>query len=243
PRPSSDSVRRQLFARRLAAATGRRSTVPPGPEGPSAGSDRPSVPPTVGAPAADRRALLRSLAQSIKQAEGATGGTGQVQRSLAEARRAEAEGDLVEAANALRLALALAPDDPEVQEEYDRVHQRLARGLAETYAKQARYEEETGKWHAAALSWTRVAEGRPGQAEPYRRAAQALLQAEGDLRQARDFAQKAVDLEPGDVRNRAVLGRVYMTAGMKANARRELEQAAVLDPGNQMVKNLLRELK
>ncbi|MFW5876824.1 MAG: DnaJ domain-containing protein [Myxococcota bacterium] len=243
PRPPSDAVRRQLFAQRLAAVTRRSSAGPPAGR-PSIPPGAPSsVPPHIASPSEDRRAVLRGLAQSLQQASRHTGsGGGQLPRALEEARRAEAEGDLVEAANALRLAVALAPGDVEVQREHDRVHRRLAKGLAESFEKQARYEEQNEKWADAALSWVRVVEGRPDQPEPHRKAALALVRGGGDLRRARDLAQKAVDLEPSAAQNRAVLGQIYRAAGMKLNARRELEEAAKLDPKDEIVKNLLREL-
>lgn len=240
PRPSSEVVRRQLFARRLTAARRPGASAPPASEPAPHVS---SMPPRIVPPSEARREVLRGLAQSLKDSARHTGGHGDLDESLQEARRAEAEGDLVEAANALRLALALAPDDAEIQQEYERVHHRLAKGLAETYEKQALYEENNGKWAAASVSWKRVAEGRPGDAEPHRRAAQALLQAEGDLRLARNFAQKAVDLQPNNVRNRVVLGQIYRAAGMNQSALREAERAATLDPDDEIVKNLLRELQ
>lgn len=243
PRPPPDAVRRQLFAQRIAAATRRSSTSIPAARPSTMPGAPSSVPPEIATPSQDRRAALRSLAQSLQQASRHTGsGGGQLPRALEEARRAEAEGDLVEAANALRLAVALAPGDVEVQREHDRVHRRLAKGMAETFEKQARYEEQNEKWAEAALSWARVVEGRPDQPEPHRRAALALVRGNGDLRRARDLAQKAVDLEPSVAQNRAVLGQVYRAAGMKLNARRELEEAAKLDPKDEIVKNLLREL-
>jgi hypothetical protein len=37
--------------------------------------------------------------------------------------------------------------------------------------------------------------------------------------------------------------RVLLAAGMRLNARRELEKAVKLDPQNEMIKNLLREAR
>ena len=80
-------------------------------------------------------------------------------------------------------------------------------------------------------------------ASPSRRLAQALLKADGDLHRARKYAESAVELEPSDVANRTVLARVFLAAGMKLNAKRELEKAVKLDPKDEMVKNLLREVR
>ncbi len=115
--------------------------------------------------------------------------------------------------------------------------------MATTYEKQAGYEEGFSKWAAAALSWIKVTDGRPNDAKPHRRAAAALVRAEGDLRLARDLAQRAVQLAPGDARAHRVLGEVFVKAGMANSARRELQEAAKLDPKDEIVKTLLRDLK
>ncbi|MEM9067477.1 MAG: DnaJ domain-containing protein [Myxococcota bacterium] len=223
---------RQLLERRLRSATtsSRPSAPSPAPE---------SVKP----PTASREDLLRGLASSLKHVAKVTGGVGRLERHLQDASDAESSGDLVGAVNALRLALALEPDNADVRGRYNDLHTRLTQELAETYQKQATYEEEQENWSAAARSWGKVSEGRPTRAEPARRAAEALLKAEGDLRKARDFAQKAVELQPRSVRNRLVLAQVFIAAQMTVSARGELEEAAKLDPKDEMVKNLLRQLK
>ncbi len=244
--PSPEARRRlqELTARRLAAATHRTvpgTSSPPG-RPPSGAADCPSSPTESAAPV-NRQALLRGLANSLRQAASFTGGIDRVSRYIDEARRAEEAGDLVSAANALRLAQAIAPDRDELRTEHARVQTMVAASLADAYERQASYEERSGRWAAAALSWSKVADGRPGDPKPARRAALALIEANGDLHQARRLAQQAVDQAPDDAKNRMALGRVFLSAGLKLNARRELEAAAKLDPGDEMVKNLLREAK
>ena len=226
---------RELLERRLRGATGR----------PSVRSKRPDVPKDSGAGDAappSRDTLLKGLATSLKRAARHTGGVDRVERHLADAREAEDAGDLVGALNALRLAHALEARD-EIQLDIDRLQHLVSKDLAATYERQARYEEENGEWAAAARSWQKVVEGRPDKAEPARRAAAALVEADGDLRVAKDLAQRAVELAPKSLPARILLGRIFIAAGMKANAKRELEEAAKLDPKDEIVKNLLRELK
>lgn len=202
--------------------------------------------PAPAAPAAprDRKDVLRGLARSLRRVSTITGGVDKVERYLDDARAAEEAGQLLNAANALRLAQAVVDGTrPDIDEWYERVKHQLARQLADTYAKQATYEEENTNWAAAALSWSKVAEGRPDDPGPPRRAALALLKCDGDLRQARTFAQRAVELDPDMALGRRILGQVYLAAGMKLNARRELEEAAKLDPADDIVKNLLREAR
>lgn len=190
-----------------------------------------------------RQEVLRGLTGSLREAASHTGGVDAIGRRIAEARRAEASGDVVRALEILRAALTEAPDRPELRAEHDRLRAAFVETLADTFRGQAIYEEEQRHWGAAALSWARVADGRPDDAEAARRTAQALLQAHGDLRRARLYAQRAVDLAPDDFPCRLVLGRVYAAAGKKLNALRELEAALQLDPSDEIVKNLLREVR
>jgi Flp pilus assembly protein TadD len=119
----------------------------------------------------------------------------------------------------------------------------LAQKLAADYEEQAKFEAKQAKWAAAAISWGKVCEGRPDDAEAHRSAAFALLKAGGDLRGAQNHAQRAVYLAPDDIDGRILLAQTYLTVGLKLNARRELDAAAKLDPTNEMVKNLLSDLK
>jgi Flp pilus assembly protein TadD len=70
-----------------------------------------------------------------------------------------------------------------------------------------------------------------------------LLKSSGDLHRAQRYAQKAVQLSGNNTQNLILLARVYLAAGLKLNAQRELEKAAKLDPRDQIVNNLLREAR
>lgn len=246
--PTEEGRRRaqELLARKLAAATGRRYTPgAPMPRATDGGSRPPSPQPPVPAepPKLEREQLLRGLASSLKQAAAATGGADKATRHVADARKAEAEGNLLAAANSMRLALALAGERPDLAAEYERIKSALGASLADSYEKQAAYEMRNQKWSAAAISWSKVAEGRPHDSNAARHTAECLLHAAGDLHKAQRYARKAVDLGDKDAKNRRVLAQVYMAAGLRLNAKRELEAAAKLDPQDEIVKNLLRELK
>ena len=119
----------------------------------------------------------------------------------------------------------------------------VARNLAANYEKQALYEEKTGNWKAAARSWGRASDGRPEDPNAARRTAEAMLKSSGDLHRAQVYAQRAVTLDGKSVQNLTVLARVYLAAGLKLNAIRELEKAAQLAPKDEMVNNLLREVR
>jgi tetratricopeptide (TPR) repeat protein len=228
---------RELMARKLRnaarASSARRQSGEP---------DRPASEPTAAAPKSDRSHVLRDLASSLKDAAGHTGGLDPVNRHVANARRFERDGDLAEAAASLRVAVSLSPGRLDLKAEHARVNAALAASLATAYEEQAQYEQRHNKWGAAALSWGRVAEGRPDDPRVARLAAEAFIQAKGDLHKAKRFAERAVDLDPDDVANLRTLARVFIAAGLGLNARRVLQRAAALDPGDEMVENLLRGL-
>jgi len=201
----------------------------------------PSPPPPA---AMTKEGMIRTLATSLMGAATVTGGLDPVQRHVADAKRSLADGKMAEAVRQLRLAVALAPDDPTIKAFHDQVARELAVSLADNYAEQAAYEERHQKWPAAALSWQRVVDGRPNDPDCHWRAARALLETgSGDLKQAVRLAQRAVELAPQNVFAVRVLGRAFMSAGMTLNAKRELERAVALDPKDEATKALLKELK
>jgi curved DNA-binding protein CbpA len=186
---------------------------------------------------------LRDLTSSIRGAAALTGGLDQVSRNLAEARRAIDQNDLAGAVRAYRLALALAPERTDIEKELTKYANELAVSLADRYETQALYEERYKKWGSAATSWAKVIEGRPTDVNALMHAAIALVEAKGDLHQARRFAQKAAELEPTSAAARRTLGRVFLAAGLALNAKRELEQAKVMDPADELTRLLLREIE
>ena len=150
------------------------------------------------------------------------------ERLLAEARAAASEGRWVVALEKAQRLSALLPDDEDVLEMVRRARRHVAAQLAADYEKRARYEEENGQWALAAVSWARVHEGRPGEAEPAWRAARCLVEAGGDLKRAKALATEAIGRQPDSAEAHLVLGRVYLAAGLHLNARRELQRAREL---------------
>lgn len=189
-----------------------------------------------------KKAVLRDLTQSLRQTAVLTGGVDRTQHHLEAARTAEAQGDLAAAATALRMALALDSSRSDLKEDYRRVNSRLRVQLLDIHREQARYEEENAMWAAASISWAKVADASPEDPVAPRRAAKALLAAGGDLRKARDFALRSLDLDSDSLDTRLILVRIYIEAGMENSALKELEEAAKLDPKHEMVKNLKKQL-
>jgi tetratricopeptide (TPR) repeat protein len=190
-----------------------------------------------------KKAALRDLTRSLKQTAGLTGGVDRADRHVENARVAEAQGDLAAAANALRMAIALDSSRRDLQDQYERVNSRLRVQLLDIHREQAKYEEDNNMWAAASISWAKVAEAASDDPVAPRRAAKALLAAGGDLRKARDFAYRSLEVAPDSLDTRLLLARIYIEAGMDASAAKELDEAAKLDPGHEMVKNLKEQLK
>lgn len=225
-----DRLRREALARRLmgsgrfraAPALAPQKTAPP--------------PPTTIAPAnpqAATEALRRRYEENVEHAK-----KSQIRKLLDAAEDAVRKGDLLAAANHYRLALRYT-DDPVVQEAYEDANRRARDFMAETYLKQAKYEEQASKWGAAALSYLKAHEGRPDDADLCERTANALRMEGRDLHKAARFGELAVQKNPTHAPFRVTLGAVYLDAGLFLRARSELEQAAKLDPSNAQIKELL----
>jgi DnaJ-domain-containing protein 1/Tfp pilus assembly protein PilZ len=163
-----------------------------------------------------------------------------VRKHLTEAVKACDDNDMEAAARSLALLEALEWERPELRKIYDDVARKVAVALAPTYLEQARYEMRQQKWKQATRSWLKVCLGRPNDVESHRSAAEAILLGNGDLRKARDLAQKAVELAPRDALSRRLLGHVYLEAKMYNNARRELEIAVSLNGMDESSRQLLR---
>lgn len=166
----------------------------------------------------------------------------QVEVYTAAAKQALDKGDSVGAANALRIAVSLAPSDAALAEQLSEVAARAKHELSSSYLEQARYEERSENWLAAAKSYARALQGRPD-AQIYDRLAHCLLSGEGDLREAGEAAKRAVMLQPDSARFRVTLARFYAKAGMKQSAEGELSRAATLAPSDDKINDWIRRLR
>lgn len=240
PTEEGRRVAREVLQKRMDGMRSQSRSRPVLDAPPSDAKEPSDAPPAV--PRTQKEAL-RDLTASLRGAAAMTGGLDQVARNLAEARRAVEANDLATAVRAFRLALALAPGRADIESEHAKYAKELAITLADRYETQALYEERYKKWGSAATSWAKVIEGRPDDTRAMTHAAIALVEAKGDLHNARQFAQKATTLEPNDAAARRALGRVFLAAGLALNARRELEHARNLDPSDELTRLLLREVE
>jgi len=236
PKPSavevSAAARRDALARRLLGGTSR-------PPATGSSPSRPSVPPvqrpTTSADAMD--ALRRRYEDRKSHARAA-----QARKYLAAGEEALAKGDPVSAANAFRVAASLVPQDEHIQKRASDTQGRADELLADTYTKQAVYEEKTGQWPEAARSWQRVCRGRPKDAKARDRAANAIVKAGADLHEGARLAQEAIAISPDTIAFRVTLANVYLAAGLALNARRELETAAQRAPHDDTIQAMLKRV-
>jgi curved DNA-binding protein CbpA len=165
-----------------------------------------------------------------------------IRQLVAQAEQALASKSLLSAANALRLAVSLSPDDKALAERFATVERDAAATLAERYLEQARYDEGRGHWAEAAQSYERVLKGRPT-AQMYERAAHCLVEARSDMKKAADFGRKAVEMAPKSTAHRITLARAFARAGMTQSALGELERARTQDPDNDSLKEWINRVK
>ena len=64
----------------------------------------------------------------------------------------------------------------------------------------------------------------------------------GDIREAIALAQRATLLAPDQVAYKTTLATIYLSAGMKKEAKRELERAATTAANDPTVKSMLNRL-
>jgi curved DNA-binding protein CbpA len=156
---------------------------------------------------------------------------------------ARASKDMVSAANAYRVAVSFDGEDPELMRLFKMTQEAADMALAENYVKQATYEERTGRWVDAARSWARVAKAKPDNASVHDKLANAILQSQGNLHEAADAAKRAIEYGSAMVAYRVTLINIYVAAGLLIAAKRELEQANRMDPGNPAVVALVKRLQ
>ena len=164
------------------------------------------------------------------------------ERFLVNARKSLASKDPISAANALRIAASLVPDNPELSARLLEAQTEAESLLSGHYLAQAQYEEREGRMAEAARSYSRATLGSPN-AHTFERAAYCTLLAEGDLRVAGEHGRRAVHLSPDDVQARVTLARIYVTAGMKQSGLAEFERAATLAPKDDTIRDWIRRLK
>jgi tetratricopeptide (TPR) repeat protein len=136
----------------------------------------------------------------------------------------------LEAAGSVRLAIAFAPGNQAYKEAFADVQRKAHEERAKLLIKQGEGALEMRDYHDAAGYFEEALQFRPFDPELNIRAARLQWQAVGNLRKAKEFAAAACEIEPANAAHRRTLGQIFKAAGLKSNARRELEAALKLDP-------------
>jgi curved DNA-binding protein CbpA len=226
----SDDERLQFLARKLRVSSASLR-APPRASAPSA----PITPPP---------ASREQVADHLRRQLGASRieeRRGQVASQLAAADTAMARNDPVAAANALRVAQSLSPQDATIAERLAQTQAMAAMTLADTYLRQAEYEERSGRFEAAARTYERAARSKPSP-QAWESAARCLLESGGDLRLAGEYAKQSITLDAERATSHLILARIFLSAQMRSSAVAELERARRIDPNNDTVLSLLKRV-
>jgi curved DNA-binding protein CbpA len=225
-----------LEAYELLSDPNTRAEVQDAPPPPAAGGGEPA-----------RRSSLEAR-RRLRERVGALAGA----KRASEERRRKAKGFFeagmaafaaerwLEAASAVRLAIAFDPENEAFRERFSEVQQRAHHERSRALERQA---ESALGLHDYAEAFRLLEEAvhfRPADPELAHRAAKIAWQALGELRKAKELAAHAVELDPGKGAYRRTLGSIYRAAGLVANARRELEAALRIDPRDAEAKAALR---
>ncbi|MBK8480127.1 MAG: DnaJ domain-containing protein [Proteobacteria bacterium] len=151
------------------------------------------------------------------------------------------EGKLLAAAASLKLAASFDPENLDYLRRSEAVGREARASTADGYFKRALLEEQVGRTETAALYFQRAADAS-GAALHLQRAAEGFLWLD-DLKNAREYATKALQAEPNSVDARIVLARVLLAGGLKQHARREVDLALKIEPGHPAAKELLKRVK
>lgn len=234
PSAAELQARREALARRL---LGGNSRPPSAVARQSAPAEAPPNPLRYSSSGDAVDALKRRYEDRVEQANAA-----QVRRYTEVAEQSLAKNDLANAASALSLALKYAPNDVGLAMRYQEIKNQADATMAESYIKQAGYEERQQRWPEAARSWARVAKLKPLDARAQERTAHCLLKAEGDMHDAAEHAKRAVAQEPQVALYHVTLAEVYAKAGLLASARRATESGLAVDPKNAALLALQKRL-
>jgi curved DNA-binding protein CbpA len=147
-----------------------------------------------------------------------------------------------EAASSVRLAIAFDPWTDEYKEDFAAIQAEVNQLRAEELLEEANGAIDS-RSAAQALKLLEEAMGyRPSDAEVHARAAHAACEMQ-DFERAHEYAERACELAPGLAAHQLVRARSLRGQGLRLKAKAALEEAIVLEPGNEEVKEELRRLR
>jgi curved DNA-binding protein CbpA len=150
-------------------------------------------------------------------------------------------GERARAIAALKAARELDPRRGEVAQKLTELEREAARSRSQLALKSARDQEAAGDLPAALKTYATSFQMDPTNAAAAAAAARCAT-AMGDHRQASTFAARAVEVAPDDVDTRFLLGSAFLTLGLKARARAELNRVLEAKPDHKEARELLKRV-
>lgn len=148
----------------------------------------------------------------------------------------------LEAAGSVRLAIVFDPANEAIRDAFGDVQRRAHAERAKQLLREARVALELRDAKDALRLFEDALLYAPHDAEANHTTARLMLVLGEDPRRAKDYAQRAVELQPDVALHHRTLGQIYAAAGLVANARRALGAALKLDPTDREAKEALRGL-
>jgi curved DNA-binding protein CbpA len=168
---------------------------------------------------------------------------GQARKHYEDAKSWSEQKEYTKAANSIRLALTLDPNNQDFKKLLEEVAPRADEIRAENDFRRGRMEESMGRIEEAITAYLRSIEANPNDARALHQVASLLLEMRRDLRQALTFSRKANQLEQDNPEYLLVLAKLYTELNMKKNAIREYTRYLVLNPLDERSEEVLKELK
>ena len=164
-------------------------------------------------------------------------------RELAEAAKvANYQAQWNEAASAIRLAIAFDPWTNEYKEIFAEIQVEVSHVRAEKLLEEASCAWDAQSRKEALGLYEEVIAYRPADACSHDKAAQLALELE-DVATAREYSERACELEPEEAAYYLTLARVLRREGLKERAREILEEARNLDPRSREILDELKKLR
>jgi len=168
---------------------------------------------------------------------------GQARKHYDDAKSWFEQKEYTKAANSIRLALTLDPQNEDFKKLLDEVAPKADEIRADNDYRRGRMEESMGRIEEAITAYLRSIEANPNDARVLHRVASLLLEMRREMRQALTFSRKANQLEADNPEYLLTLAKLYTELNMKKNAIREYTRYLVLNPLDERSEEVLKELK
>jgi curved DNA-binding protein CbpA len=164
-------------------------------------------------------------------------------KELAEAARvAQYQAQWNDAASAIRLAIAFDPWTNDYKELFAEIQVEVNQLRAEQLLEEASGAYDTRSCKEALALFEEVIAYRPADAVVHHKAALLALELE-NLEVAREYAERAWELNSSQPEFAVALAKVLRLEGLKQRAREILEEARELDPHNREIQDELNRLR